>query len=262
MARTYQTSSEIIALLREADSEQFAVLERSLKADTRKTVRAAVGRAQRRLENEQAEKERVNALYQFESELSHGGVSVGLDEVGRGPLAGPLTVGAVVLPANDPIYGINDSKQLSPQRREVLAASIKEHAIAWSVQHIEPDRIDAAGMTASLRVAFKRAIRAIEDQGISIDTVLLDGNPLHMDNREISIVHGDARVASISCASIIAKVTRDALMVEYAKTYPEYGFDRNKGYGSKEHCDAIAQYGLSPIHRVSFCESLAQNSLF
>jgi ribonuclease HII len=130
------------------------------------------------------------------------------------------------------------------------------------VQHIQPDEIDAGGMTASLRVAFSRAVRAIEQGGCIPQTVLLDGNPLHMDPREVNVVKGDARCASIAAASIIAKVERDAIMVEYARSYPEYGFERNKGYASAEHRQAIGEYGLCPIHRVSFCSAFTQDTLF
>lgn len=262
MKHNFHTAQDIVDRLREADEAEFATLERSLAADTRKTVQRALASARRRIEAERAERERVAGMYAFQSELASGGVLVGLDEVGRGPLAGPLTVGAVVLPQEPIIYGLNDSKQLSPQRREELAAQIKEQALAWSIQHIQPKDIDEQGMTASLRAAFSAVIRAIEESGIELQAVLLDGNALHLDPREVNVVKGDARCASISAASIIAKVERDALMVEYAKEYPEYGFDGNKGYGSANHIEAIKRHGLSPIHRASFCTAFVQDKLF
>lgn len=262
MKQNAQSAHDIAIRLRAADDEEFAVLERSLAADTRKTVKAALASTRRRLAAQAEERTRIERLYLFQERIGEGGIVVGLDEVGRGPLAGPLTVGAVVLPPNPRIEGLNDSKQVAPELREQLAVQIKQVAIAWSVQHIQPDEIDAAGMTASLRVAFSRAVKAVEQSGCLPQTVLLDGNPLHMDPREVNVVKGDARCASIAAASIIAKVERDAIMVDYARTYPEYGFEKNKGYGSAEHRQAIGEYGLCPIHRVSFCSAFTQDTLF
>lgn len=257
-----QTVADIRARLQEANAAEFAVLERSLVADTRKGVLSAIESARRRLEAEEAEARRIAGLYSFEHELAGSGVAVGLDEVGRGPVAGPLTVGAVVLPPEPMILGLNDSKQLSPQHREELADQIKEIALAWSVQHVEADSIDAVGMTASLRFAFLKAIEAVEASGIVPDAVLLDGNPMHLDSREKNIIKGDAKCASIAAASIVAKVERDGIMRRFAEEYPEYGFDANKGYASKEHIEAIKAYGLCPLHRASFCTAFTQESLF
>lgn len=257
-----QTVADIKQRIDAADSEELAVLERSLVADTRKGVRSALEIAKRRLETVATETARLAGMYSFQAELASGTLLVGLDEVGRGPVAGPLTVGAVILPENPQIEGLNDSKQVSPQHREEMAEKIKEIALAWSVQHVEPEAIDATGMTASLRYAFLKAVKAIEDQGIKPEVILLDGNPMRLDPREISVVKGDGRCASIAAASIVAKVTRDALMTDYAEQYPEYSFESCKGYASKEHIEAIKQYGLSPIHRVSFCTAFTQESLF
>ena len=259
---TPQTAADIAARIREADEAEFSVLERSFAADTRKTVQAALKAARKRFDAQLAERNRTLEMYRFQADLASGELILGLDEVGRGPLAGPLVVGGVVLPADVLIIGLNDSKQLSEQRRNELAAEIKEHALAWTIQYIEPAEIDAGGMTAALRVAFGRAIAAIDAQGLDVGCILLDGNPLHLDPRERNVIKGDAQCASIAAASIIAKVARDALMVEYAKFYPEYGFESNKGYGSAAHQEAIRSYGLSPIHRVSFCTAFTQETLF
>lgn len=195
--------------------------------------------------------------------------AVGLDEVGRGPLAGPLAVGAVVLPETPQIIGLNDSKQLTPAHREQLDKQIRATALAWDIEYIEPAQIDEDGMTACLKTAFSRAVAAIDEQLPAggdgdgpVQAVLLDGSPLHIDARELSLVKGDARVAAIAAASIIAKVARDRLMVEYGKRYPAYDFASNKGYGSAEHIAAIERYGLSPIHRKSFCRNFPQETLF
>lgn len=259
------TVSEIRKKLQSASPEEFEAIERSLVADTRKGVRSAIEAARKRIAAEQAERKRLEAMYAFESNLAREkgcSLVLGLDEVGRGPVAGPLAIGAVVLSSEVPIEGLNDSKQVKPEQREIIAEKIKESALAWNVQYIQPREIDAAGMTASLVVAFRRAIQAIEDAGIKPDLILLDGNPLRLDPREVNVIKGDAKCASIAAASIIAKVERDALMDAYDIQYPEYGFKSNKGYASADHIDAIKAYGLSPVHRVSFCGSFLQESLF
>lgn len=259
------TVADIKKRLQTADEREFAVLERSLVADVRKGVRSSVESARRRLEAIAVERDRLALLYSFERGLAeerNARIIVGLDEVGRGPLAGPLAVGAVVLPGTPCIEGLNDSKQVKPALREHIAAHIKEIAVAWTVQYVEPGDIDACGMTASLVWAFRRAVADIEAQGVHPDVVLLDGNPLHMDAREVNVVKGDGRCASIAAASIVAKVERDALMCRYAEEYPEYGLDSCKGYASAAHIEAIKRYGLSPIHRVSFCTAFTQPTLF
>ncbi len=195
-------------------------------------------------------------------EYAGDGVIVGLDEVGRGALAGPLTVAAVALPFEPQVVGIDDSKKLSPKKREELASQIKEHAYGVGIAHIQPEEIDACGMSASLRTAFSRALEAcrkdISERGRAegIDAVLVDGNPIHIHENEISIVKGDGKIACIAAASIVAKVTRDALMYELDSQYPEYSFAKNKGYGTAEHCAAIRSEGPSKMHRRSFCTNI------
>ena len=258
------TVADIQAKLRVADEADFAALERSLAADTRKGVRAALDVARRRIASEKAERARVDGLYEFDrSHLGEGQhIVVGLDEVGRGAVAGPLAVGAVVLPDEPQIAGLNDSKQLTPEQREEIASIVKERALAWAVEYVEPAFIDENGMAASLRKAFAGALKQVEDHGVRADVVLIDGNPLHIDDREANVVKGDATSASIAAASIVAKVTRDALMRDLGDEWPEYDFGGNKGYGSPQHVGAIKKHGLSPVHRRSFCRSFMQESLF
>lgn len=259
------TVAEIKDKLRAADADELAVLERALVADERKGVRTALASARKRIEAEQAEEARLAGLYAFEREVcleKGASLAVGLDEVGRGPLAGPLAVGAIVLPRSPRIAGLNDSKQVKPEARERIAAEVKRVAIAWSVQYVDPSFIDEHGMTASLRLAFARAVEDVERQGAGIDVVLLDGNPLHLDPREVNVVKGDGKCASIAAASIVAKVERDALMCRYAEEYPEYGFADNKGYASPAHIEAIKRVGLCPIHRATFCSAFTQQTLF
>ena len=261
-----QTLSDIRAALKSANRSEFEAMARALAADERKGVKAALKSAKRRLDAEDAEAARLAGMYDFQRELAGGGVAVGLDEVGRGPVAGPLAVAAVVLPDEPRVQGMNDSKQLSPEHREEIAAAVREVALAWDIEYIAPAEIDEHGMTWALRTAFTRAIASVESQlnerGIALDAVLLDGNAQHLDPRELNIVKGDGRCASIAAASVIAKVERDALMVRYAEQYPEYGFDSNKGYASADHIEAIKRCGLSPIHRASFCRAWTQEALF
>lgn len=258
------TVPEVRARLQAADRNEFAALERSLAADTRKGVRSAIETARRRLQAEKAEEDRLKSLYAFERGLlpDGEGIVVGLDEVGRGAVAGPLAVGAVVLPKHPLIAGLNDSKQIKPERRSEIAAQIQQTALAWAVYYVSPSDIDRYGMTASLRRAFVGALAQVEEAGVTPDIVLIDGNPLRIDEREVNVVKGDAQCASIAAASIIAKVHRDALMVELSDQYQPYEFAVNKGYASPQHIEAIKSHGLSDIHRASFCKSFMQESLF
>lgn len=247
---TSVTAHEVAALFACADEAEFARLEDRYADDPRKQVQRAREVAKRRLDRVRAERERVLGMYARARELGGPGLVLGVDEVGRGALAGPLTVAAVALPDEPIVWGINDSKQLSPARREALAARIADVALAIGVAHVEPASIDAVGMAVALRMAMGRAI---DDAGIEADAVLIDGNPVHVSPREVALVKGDARVSCIAAASIVAKVTRDALMVSLAEEYPGYHLAECKGYGSPEHIAVIRERGLTPIHRVSFC---------
>lgn len=249
------SAKDIVAQLHEAPYEEVEELVARYGDDSRVQVRKALATLERRHERERMERERVEGMYALQAELCGGGIALGVDEVGRGAIAGPLTVCAVALPDEPKIWGLNDSKQLTPARREELAIQIAEHAIAIGIAHIEPASIDAVGMGVAVRMGMSQAI---ENAGIEPDAVLIDGNPVHVHPREKTLVKGDARIACIAAASIVAKVTRDAMMVAYAKDYPEYHWDACKGYGSKEHVDAIREKGLTPLHRVSFCGNFVE----
>lgn len=258
------TVAEIRERLQAADELEFAALERALRADSRKGVKAAVESARKHLDAQARESARIDALYAFDRSQCDDptAVVVGLDEVGRGAVAGPLAVGAVVLDPQSRVAGINDSKKLTPEMREATACVIRSSAVAWAVHYVEPAVIDCNGMSAALKAAFAGALADIEAQGVVPEVVLIDGNPLGLDPREVNVVKGDAQSASIGAASIVAKVERDTLMRKLSDMYPAYGLHENKGYGSPQHIEAIRTHGISDIHRASFCKSFMQETLF
>lgn len=179
----------------------------------------------------------------------------GVDEVGRGPLAGPVVCASVVmsLDAERLVVGVDDSKKLSAKKREELAEKIKAVALAYKIVEIDESVIDEINILQATRLGMKRAI---EELALTPDTVLTDGNmTIDIVLPQQSVVHGDALSYSIGCASIIAKVHRDSLMDEYAKVYPHYGFEKNKGYGTAEHIRGIKEQGLCPIHRKTFTKN-------
>ena len=249
------TAREIVALLADAPADDVEKLAQRYAEDPRKQVRTAVQSAVKRARRELAERDRVRQLYAEQERLGGTGMVVGIDEVGRGAIAGPLTVCAVALPLEPMVWGLNDSKQLTPAKREAVAARVAEVATAIGLAHIEPAAIDAVGMGTALRMAMAQAL---QDCGVEPDVVLIDGNPVHVHPRERCVVKGDARIACISAASVVAKVTRDEMMVAYDADYPQYHLAQCKGYGSPEHIAAIREHGLSPIHRVSFCGSFLE----
>lgn len=257
---THATAKDIAVLFKVATAEELPALLERYAEDPRQQVASARNRAIKRLQQEETERLRVAKMYEEQHSYGGNGVVVGVDEVGRGAVAGPLTVAAVVLPSAPLIYGLNDSKKLSPAKREELAREIRSKALAIGVAHVEADAIDACGMAASLRVA---VLRALDDAGVTPDAVLIDGNPLNVHDREVTIVGGDGRIACIAAASIVAKVTRDALMVAYDTDFPGYGFAQSKGYASPDHIAAIQKRGLSRLHRKTFCQGFSQQeSLF
>ena len=174
----------------------------------------------------------------------------GVDEVGRGPLAGPVVCAAVIMPLDDLVVGVDDSKKLSEKKREALAEEIKAKALAYTIIEIDEKTIDEINILEATKLGMKRAIETLS---VSPEVVLTDGNmTIDISNPQKSVVHGDALSYSIGAASIIAKVHRDALMDEYAKVYPAYACEKNKGYGTAVHINAIKEQGLCPIHRRTF----------
>ncbi|CCX37888.1 ribonuclease HII [Clostridium sp. CAG:1013] len=183
----------------------------------------------------------------------HGPVC-GVDEAGRGPLAGPVCAAAVILPMDLSIPGLNDSKKLTEKKREALFPVIQEQALAWSVGWATAEEIDEINILQATFLAMKRAVEGLSQQP---GWALVDGNrmpPLSIPGE--TVVKGDAQCASIAAASILAKVSRDRLLREWDQLYPQYGFAKHKGYGTKAHYEAIQQFGLLPIHRRSFLKNL------
>ncbi|MGI6221896.1 MAG: ribonuclease HII [Coriobacteriales bacterium] len=250
---------EIVAEIKLADAEQLARLEREYAHDPRASVAKALASARSHLEKARAEHERVDAMYEIMRRAGDDKVVVGIDEVGRGALAGPLTVAAVVLPNEPIIEGLDDSKKLTPKQREEVCARIEKHARAIGIVHIPPATIDKQGMSASLRSAMAKAIEKVK---LEPDLVLIDGNPVHVHPAERCIVKGDSKVSCIAAASIVAKVRRDKLMEKADERYPGYEFAQSKGYGSPKHIEAIKEHGLTDYHRETFCTAFTQDTLF
>lgn len=188
----------------------------------------------------------------IEKLLYHHGIKyiAGVDEAGRGPVAGPVTAAAVILPVDKFLTDIRDSKSLPANRREAAAECIKETALAFSIVHIPNDTIDSINILNATRLAVRKAIEFLNTVP---QVILIDGKFLNVSGRTcISVVKGDATVYSIAAASILAKTSRDRLMLQYANEYPEYSFEKNKGYLTSQHLEAIRSHGYSPIHRRSF----------
>lgn len=179
----------------------------------------------------------------------------GVDEAGRGPLAGPVCAAAVILPKDTEIEGVNDSKKLTEKKREALFDVIKEKAVAYSVAFASVEEIEELNILNATHLAMRRAI---ENLSVKADYALIDGNSLPKEvNVDCSaVIKGDSISTSIAAASILAKVTRDRLLLEYDKKYPEYNFAKHKGYGTKEHIEAIKKYGASEVHRASFLKNI------
>ena len=199
------------------------------------------------------ERARLEAMRTYEREYSMCRYICGIDEVGRGPLAGPVVAGAVILPPDCTILYINDSKKLSAKKREELYPVIMEQAVAAGIGMATPQRIDEINI---LQATYEAMREAIHNLGVQPDILLNDAVTIPgISIRQIPIVKGDAKSISIGAASIIAKVTRDRLMEEYDSILPEYGFASNKGYGTKAHIEALKAYGPTPIHRKSFIKN-------
>ena len=230
--------------------EQITAQIALYQEDERKGVQNFLLSQQKKVDKYYQEIERIENLCQYEKEYSQYDFICGIDEVGRGPLAGPVVAGAVVLPKGSRILYINDSKKLSEKRRNELFDIIKEEAVTYGIGIIDAARIDEINI---LQATYEAMRSAINNLNPSPDILLNDAVTIpKVDIKQVPIIKGDAKSISIAAASVLAKVTRDRIMEEYDKKYPEYGFAKHKGYGTKQHIQALEQFGASPIHRRTF----------
>lgn len=248
-----KTIAEIKNEFASAGLEDLPELYVRYENDERSGIRSLIKKYKRAQENLEAEKSRLETMREYEHQYSHLGYICGIDEAGRGPLAGPVVAGAVILPENCEILYLNDSKKLSAKKREELYDEIMEKAVAVGVGYATHKRIDEINILQATYEAMKQAVGELKvcPQILLNDAVTIPG----MIIPQVPIIKGDAKSVSIAAASIIAKVTRDRLMIEYDELMPEYGFASNKGYGAQSHIEAIKKYGPSPIHRATFIKN-------
>lgn len=243
--------------LNEENKDIYVSLSDKLTLDKRKNVLTLGERIKKEIKKYEDEIFRVKNMYDFDKSFGEE-IVAGVDEVGRGPLAGPIVAAAVILKLNpndkELLLGVKDSKALSEEKREELNKIIKEKAISYSIAECSHDDIDSKGIAFCNNDIFKRSIEGLN---IEPDLVLSDGYRVKgLDIKNEAVIKGDAKSISIAAASIIAKVYRDNLMKEYANKYPEYGFEKNVGYGSKNHIETLQKIGPCPIHRVSFLSNI------
>lgn len=246
-----------IALIKEefkaAAISELPFLIEKYREDDRSGVKTLLTKANRELEKLEAEKARIEALREYEEKYGEYEFIGGMDEVGRGPLAGPVVACALILPKECRILYVNDSKKLSAAKREELYEEIMEKAVAVGIGMVGPGRIDEINILQATYEAMRQAVEKLDPKPDILlnDAVTVPGITIP----QVPIIKGDAKSLTIGAASIVAKVTRDRLMVEYDELMPEYGFAGNKGYGSAEHIRAIKEHGITPIHRKSFVKN-------
>ena len=238
-----------------ADLAEKERIAQSYSEDNRKGVQDLIVRVKKEKEKLAAEITRLQEMKFFERKYADCSAICGIDEAGRGPLAGPVVAGAVILPKDCQILYLNDSKQVSASRRDELFDEIREMAVASAVGIVSPQRIDEINILQATYEAMRQAVAQLpQEPDIFLnDAVIIPGIS---EEKQIKIIKGDAKSVSIAAASILAKVTRDHMMMEYDKIYPEYGFAKHKGYGTKMHNEAILTYGPCPIHRRTFLKKL------
>ncbi|MCM1143366.1 MAG: ribonuclease HII [Blautia sp.] len=245
-----ESIQEIKRNLQAANYERLPELLNQYEQDTRAGVIKELERAKKRLLAYEKELERIEQLKYYEKKYASYSYICGIDEAGRGPLAGPVVAGAVILPQNCHILYINDSKKLSEKKREELYDVIMDEAVAVSVGYSAPERIDEINILQATYEAMREAISNLQVQP---DLLLNDAVTIpEVSMKQVPIIKGDAKSISIGAASIVAKVTRDRLMRRYDEVFPEYGFAAHKGYGAQAHIEALKKYGPCPIHRKSF----------
>ena len=222
-----------------------------IEKDERKSVQKLIQSWKKRMEMQQKEKLKFEQMLSYENDVWEKGIQyiAGIDEVGRGPLAGPVVAAAVVLPKDFILYGVDDSKKLSEKKRDEYYTYIINNALTYGVGIISNERIDEINIYEATKEAMQEAIQKLT---ITPEHLLIDAMKLPLDIEQQSIIKGDANSISIACASIVAKVVRDRLMKEIHEEYPHYAFDKNAGYGTKDHLKGLEQFGYTPYHRKSF----------
>ena len=246
--------AEIRLELKNCSDEQLSSFIREYEGDERNGARALVDSARNRYGKYLAELERTERMSEYERLYRDCGLICGIDEVGRGPLAGPVYACAVILDSNKRLLYLNDSKKLSPKKREELYELIMENALAVGLGHVDNTRIDEINI---LQATYEAMRMAIQNLSLKPDILLNDAVTIPgVDIKQVPVIKGDAKSVSIAAASIVAKVERDRVMVEYDREYPQYGFAANKGYGSAGHIEALRRFGPCPLHRKSFISEL------
>ena len=245
-----ETMKDIKARFASAKEGEYNALFRHYENDERSGVQKLIQQYRKKLQALENERARTEIMKEYEHKYEHLGYLCGIDEVGRGPLAGPVVACAVILPKDCDILWLNDSKKLSAKKREELYDEIMEKAIATGIGMASPSRIDEINILQADYVAMREAVSQLtpKPEVFLNDAVTIPG----IEGRQVPIIKGDAKSLSIAAASIIAKVTRDRMMREYDKLFPEYDFAKNKGYGTAEHVAALKTFGPTPIHRRSF----------
>ncbi len=252
-----KTIREIQKEMQAATMEELPAFIKMYETDGRAGVRALADKAEKRLAAYEKECMRIQKMQVYENRYAACHFICGVDEAGRGPLAGPVVAGAVILPRNCQILYLNDSKQLTAKKREELYDIIREKAVCIGVGIIGPERIDEINI---LQATYEAMRQALAELSVKPNILLNDAVTIpKVGISQVPIIKGDAKSVSIAAASIIAKVTRDKIMTEYDGQYPGYGFASNKGYGSGEHIAALKSLGPSPIHRRSFIKNFMES---
>ncbi len=248
------TVREIDSQLKKVPLQELHSALESFRADSRAGVIKLVNQYERKLQAYKDELSRLDRMMLYERKYADYELICGIDEAGRGPLAGPVCAAAVILPKNEPILYVNDSKQLSAAKRDELYQVITEKAVSYGIALVNEKEIDRINILQATYEAMRQAVSKLSPRPrLSLnDAVTVPG----LDIRQVPIIKGDAKSCSIAAASILAKVTRDRLMTEYDKLYPEYGFAANKGYGAASHIEALKKYGPCPIHRRTFIRNI------
>lgn len=247
---------EIKEIIENISTDEYMKYIEILKIDERKSVQSLAVKMAKKLDAIRREEERLEKINEFENEgYKKGYVYIGgIDEAGRGPLAGPVVASVVVFKQGTKIEGINDSKKLSEAKREELFDIIKKEALDYGIGIVNNEEIDEFNILNATYMAMKKALNCLKK---SPDYLLIDAATIPgVDIAQNPIIKGDSKSISIAAASILAKVTRDNLMYQYDEMYPEYGFKGHKGYGTKEHYEAIEKHGITPIHRKSFLKNV------